>query len=182
MVLMMKPRVGLTVLTSSPMIFFTMVVFPALSSPLDHAVSSVQSWVGNEKRVTHSIRIRSSLSLSRAFRKIDSIFSVSGSAMFVRGQGQLWFLPVWICVRLLHPVGQSGGCCSWSGAVRLSFLKRWAGEKQNTNHPLDGFLSARDHPLHDHYGPDCLVVNIVVNKHCGFVQTTPRYNGPTAHL
>jgi hypothetical protein len=35
---------------------------------------SVQSWVGNEKRFTNSIRIRSSLSLSRAFRKIDSIF------------------------------------------------------------------------------------------------------------
>jgi hypothetical protein len=33
-VLMMKPNVGLTVLTSSPIIFFTMVVLPALSSPL----------------------------------------------------------------------------------------------------------------------------------------------------
>jgi hypothetical protein len=30
----MKPSVGLTVLTSSPIIFFTMVVFPALSIPL----------------------------------------------------------------------------------------------------------------------------------------------------
>jgi hypothetical protein len=33
-VLMMKPRVGLTLLTSSFMILFTMVVFPALSKPL----------------------------------------------------------------------------------------------------------------------------------------------------
>jgi hypothetical protein len=33
-VLMMNPRVGLTLLTSSFMIFFTMVVLPALSSPL----------------------------------------------------------------------------------------------------------------------------------------------------
>jgi hypothetical protein len=31
---MMKPSVGLTLFTSSFMIFFTMVVFPALSSPL----------------------------------------------------------------------------------------------------------------------------------------------------
>jgi hypothetical protein len=35
MVLMMKPRVGLTVFTSSPIIFLTMVVLPAESSPLD---------------------------------------------------------------------------------------------------------------------------------------------------
>jgi hypothetical protein len=33
-VLMIKPRVGLTLFTSSFMIFFTMVVFPALSNPL----------------------------------------------------------------------------------------------------------------------------------------------------
>jgi hypothetical protein len=33
-VLMMKPSVGLTLFTSSFMIFFTMVVFPALSRPL----------------------------------------------------------------------------------------------------------------------------------------------------
>lgn len=34
MVLMMKPKVGLTLFTSSFMIFLTIVVFPALSSPL----------------------------------------------------------------------------------------------------------------------------------------------------
>jgi hypothetical protein len=34
MVLMMKPNVGLTVFTSSPMTFFTIVVLPALSRPL----------------------------------------------------------------------------------------------------------------------------------------------------
>ena len=34
MVLMLKPNVGLTVLMSSPLIRFTMVVLPALSSPL----------------------------------------------------------------------------------------------------------------------------------------------------
>jgi hypothetical protein len=33
-VLIIKPSVGLTLLTSSPMIFFTIVVFPALSKPL----------------------------------------------------------------------------------------------------------------------------------------------------
>ena len=33
----MKPSVGLTVLTSSPNIFLTIVVLPALSSPLDTA-------------------------------------------------------------------------------------------------------------------------------------------------
>jgi len=36
---MMNPSVGLTVLTSSFMTRFTMVVFPALSRPLDTAVS-----------------------------------------------------------------------------------------------------------------------------------------------
>lgn len=55
-VLMMKPSVGLTVLTSSPMILFTIVVLPALSSP---------------RR-----RIRISLSFSRALRRIESIVSV----------------------------------------------------------------------------------------------------------
>ena len=34
MVLMLKPNVGLTVLMSSPLMRFTMVVLPALSSPL----------------------------------------------------------------------------------------------------------------------------------------------------
>lgn len=34
-VLMLKPRVGLTDLISSPFIFLRMVVFPALSSPLE---------------------------------------------------------------------------------------------------------------------------------------------------
>jgi hypothetical protein len=33
-VLMLKPRVGLTLMMSSPLIFFRIVVFPALSSPL----------------------------------------------------------------------------------------------------------------------------------------------------
>ena len=37
---MIKPSVGLTSLTSSFMIFFTIVVFPALSRPLQHSALS----------------------------------------------------------------------------------------------------------------------------------------------
>ena len=69
---MMKPRVGLTLLTSSFMIFLTMVVFPALSSPLRNSnlVANYESWKMGE---THNIKILISLSFNRAFRKIDNI-------------------------------------------------------------------------------------------------------------
>jgi hypothetical protein len=53
MVLMMKPRVGETALTSSCMMDLTMVVFPALSRP--------------------SIRMRISLSFRRDLRRIESM-------------------------------------------------------------------------------------------------------------
>jgi hypothetical protein len=67
---MMKPRVGLTLFTSSFMICLTIVVFPALSKPL------FVSWALQKDFVkTHSINIRISLSFSRAFRKIDNILS-----------------------------------------------------------------------------------------------------------
>jgi hypothetical protein len=42
-VLIMNPNVGLTELTSSPMIFFTIVVFPALSKPLSRMSVSSES-------------------------------------------------------------------------------------------------------------------------------------------
>ena len=53
MVLMMKPSVGLTVLTSSFIILFTIVVFPALSRPLDHVRMAIKlnrsdHWQGNK--------------------------------------------------------------------------------------------------------------------------------------
>jgi hypothetical protein len=66
----MKPSVGLTVLTSSPMIFLTMVVFPALSRPLSQ-ISRFQ----RSERIAYSIKILISLSFSLAFRKIDNIFA-----------------------------------------------------------------------------------------------------------
>ncbi len=69
-VLMMKPSVGLTVLTSSPIIFLTIVVFPALSRPLDRQQGAGPS---SGTDTAHSISIRSSLSFSRAFRSIDNI-------------------------------------------------------------------------------------------------------------
>lgn len=77
----MNPSVGLTVLTSSPIILLTMVVFPALSKPL-HTIyvrRNAQNKLGREDGwvVTHSIKMRSSLSLSRAFRSIDSIMPCS---------------------------------------------------------------------------------------------------------
>jgi hypothetical protein len=43
MVLIIKPSVGLTLFTSSFMIFFTIVVFPALSRPLQ--MGSISSLV-----------------------------------------------------------------------------------------------------------------------------------------
>jgi hypothetical protein len=48
MVLMIKPSVGLTLFTSSSMIFLTIVVFPALSSPLQ-TISS-----GHTRRLGYS--------------------------------------------------------------------------------------------------------------------------------
>lgn len=66
----MKPNVGLTVLTSSLRIFFTIVVFPALSSPL-HLV--LDPLLPTAPSPTHSIKMRISLSLSRALRRIDSM-------------------------------------------------------------------------------------------------------------
>lgn len=78
MVLMMKPRVGLTVEISSFMIFLTMVVLPALSIPLRKQVS-VRGFIRTDTNnckvltATHSMRTLSSLSFRRAFRRIDSI-------------------------------------------------------------------------------------------------------------
>lgn len=69
---MMKPNVGLTVLTSSPKIFLTIVVFPALSKPL---YSSCKHMLASLLHVTYSIRIRISLSLRRAFLNIDNIMA-----------------------------------------------------------------------------------------------------------
>lgn len=70
-VLMLKPSVGLTVLTSSFMTRFTIVVFPALSRPLYKAISEMIA--SCQRLKAHSIKIRISLSFSRAFRRIDNI-------------------------------------------------------------------------------------------------------------
>lgn len=69
-VLIWNPRVGLTVVMSSPLICFTMVVLPALSRPLrgsgaERGVGSEASrGIGVSDLVTHTIRIR----ISRSFR------------------------------------------------------------------------------------------------------------------
>ena len=65
----MKPNVGLTLFTSSFMIFFTMVVFPALSRPLPQSIFSDAIAASR----TYSIKMRISLSFNRAFRNIDNI-------------------------------------------------------------------------------------------------------------
>lgn len=75
---MMNPSVGLTVLTSSPMMLLTIVVFPALSRPLAPSPSvgvGPQAAQGREWEA-NSIRILISLSLTRALRRIDSIFAL----------------------------------------------------------------------------------------------------------
>jgi hypothetical protein len=74
---MMKPSVGLTVLTSSFMILLTIVVFPALSRPLFPSARQVR-----RPTSTYSMSILISLSLSRAFLKIDSIFIIVMSDCF----------------------------------------------------------------------------------------------------
>jgi hypothetical protein len=75
MVLMMKPSVGLTVLTSSFMIFLTMVVFPALSRPLiRHSQRHSCSADGGKN---YSINMRISLSLRRALRSMDSMMMLA---------------------------------------------------------------------------------------------------------
>jgi hypothetical protein len=66
----MNPKVGLTVLISSFMILLTIVVLPALSSPL---IRSVTAAAGALESVSYSINILISLSLSLAFLRIDSI-------------------------------------------------------------------------------------------------------------
>ncbi len=76
----MKPSVGLTVLISSPIILLTMVVLPALSRPL--CSNSVRLLVEGDEWTDYmdpySIRIRSSLSFSLAFRRMDSILKLYG--------------------------------------------------------------------------------------------------------
>ena len=67
----MKPRVGLTVFTSSFMIFLTMVVLPALSSPL---VTNQAHENSVDPALTYSISILISLSFNLAFLKIDNMF------------------------------------------------------------------------------------------------------------
>lgn len=76
---MMKPSVGLTVLTSSPMTRFTIVVLPALSRPLGGGtLSSARAGRAFARwGKTHSIRMRNSLSLSLAFLKIDNMASAA---------------------------------------------------------------------------------------------------------
>lgn len=71
---MMNPSVGLTLLTSSFMILFTMVVLPALSKPLES--DQLSALKENSLSSTHSIRIRISLSFKRAFRRMDNILKI----------------------------------------------------------------------------------------------------------
>ena len=80
-VLMMKPSVGLTVVTSSFMIFLTIVVLPALSRPLEYPVGTIPHAGSISMSYSNSILI--SLSFKRAFRSIDNIIGgdVLGNAM-----------------------------------------------------------------------------------------------------
>ena len=67
---MIKPNVGLTELTSSFMILLTIVVLPALSSPLSK-FSRVGQYLTSHK--SYSIRILISLSFKRAFLRTESM-------------------------------------------------------------------------------------------------------------
>ena len=71
---MMNPRVGLTALTSSPIIRLTIVVFPALSRPL--VILAIVFLLYTTPYAPYSIKILISLSLSLAFRSIDSIIKI----------------------------------------------------------------------------------------------------------
>lgn len=77
MVLMLKPRVGLITLVSSPFIFRTIVVFPELSSPLQtqYQIIKLEKCVYIDQRrvykivtVTYTMRIRISFSFFLIFR------------------------------------------------------------------------------------------------------------------
>lgn len=76
MVLMMNPNVGLTVLMSSFMTRLTIVVLPALSRPLDTRDQQTPTRSSMISLLSHSIRIRISLSFSRAFRRMDNMMFV----------------------------------------------------------------------------------------------------------
>ena len=81
-VLIIKPSVGLTLFTSSFIIFFTIVVFPALSKPL-HAISLQAPTTQQTSESTYNMRIRISLSFNRAFRNIESILYSRGFEMLL---------------------------------------------------------------------------------------------------
>lgn len=65
---MLNPNVGEMVSIASPLIRFKMVVFPALSSPLNNYIGNYTSL--EKINVTYSIRIRISFSFCRFFFKI----------------------------------------------------------------------------------------------------------------
>lgn len=93
MVLIINPRVGLTVVTSSFMICLTMVVFPALSRPLHYLLASTRTPDGEG---IYSINIRISLSFRRAFRNMESIlqgWSVKASWLWTKDGATFDIIP-----------------------------------------------------------------------------------------
>ena len=94
MVLMMKPSVGLTLFTSSPMIFFTIVVFPALSKPL------VQS------------ALNRCMLASRAPTTSESSSPCPLDVLFAESTALLLFVTVL----------PGGGCCCWWCRVNFAAI------------------------------------------------------------
>jgi hypothetical protein len=78
MVLMIKPSVGLTLFTSSFMIFFTIVVFPALSSPLQTISSGHTRRLGySQHQDPHLLVLETSLPENRQHPGYSTFLSVS---------------------------------------------------------------------------------------------------------
>lgn len=83
------------------MICFTIVVFPALSSPLVERQPKAPHFQ-DQIPMTYSIKIRISLSLKRAFRRIESIAASRGEILVVRdGKSEISKILIFACLESL---------------------------------------------------------------------------------
>ena len=139
-VLILKPRVGDIVVMSSPLNFFRIVVFPALSRPLNNKKkdkmwqkthNSFQSPKSNE---TYSIRMRTSFSFSFNFLRIDKspIFSVYSITPFlninttkVSKYRQIWSSILLVFALFFHDFScfMSFMCSAYGGIKSIHLIK-----------------------------------------------------------
>ena len=142
----MKPRVGLTLFTSSPMIFLTMVVFPALSRPLPSQSSAL---VHYSRAGAYNMRILISLSFSLALRKIDNMSQC---------------LDLWLWKEILHRPQEPSLELAMSSHVTSylptseAFLNLWSSEANHRGR------NAHNKYIYDQHGMLCFVVLVLKSE------------------